>query len=76
MKDDNETKRRFVQTLFNRLMFVYFLSRKGWLSFNGDKDYLNALWQDYRSNAQQTNFYSDRLKLLFFFGLNNPSLLA
>ena len=69
---DDDTKRRFVQTLFNRLMFVYFLSRKGWLSFNGEKDYLNALWQDYRSNAQQTNFYRERLKLLFFFGLNNP----
>ena len=30
---DNETKRRFVQTLFNRLMFVYFLSRKGMAQF-------------------------------------------
>ena len=41
--DDTEAKRRFVQTLFNRLMFVYFLSRKGWLTFEGDKDYLIAL---------------------------------
>ena len=73
---DDETRRRFVQTLFNRLMFVYFLSRKGWLSFKGDKDYLNALWQDYRSNAIQTNFYRDRLKLLFFFGLNNPQSIG
>ena len=70
--DDKDTKRRFVQTLFNRLMFVYFLSRKGWLSFQGDKDYLNALWQAYRADAVQTNFYRDRLKHLFFFGLNNP----
>ncbi len=75
-EDDDETKRRFVQTMFNRLMFVYFLSRKGWLSFNGDKDYLNALWQDYRSDATQTNFYRERLKLLFFFGLNNPQSIG
>ena len=25
----------FVQTLFNRLLFVHFLSRKGWLTFDG-----------------------------------------
>ena len=31
--DEDEDKRLFVQTLFNRLMFVYFLSRKGWLAF-------------------------------------------
>ena len=70
--DDTEGRRRFVQTLFNRLMFVYFLSRKGWLTFKGDKDYLNALWQDYRSYSEQANFYRDRLEHLFFFGLNNP----
>ena len=69
---EEEEKKLFVQTLFNRLMFIYFLSRKGWLTFGGDKDYLNALWGDYRSNPDQPNFYSDRLYHLFFFGLNNP----
>ena len=67
-----ENRRSFVQTLFNRLMFVYFLSRKGWLTFNGDADYLNALWRDYQANSGQTNFYNERLRHLFFFGLNNP----
>ena len=66
----------FVQTLFNRLMFVYFLSRKGWLSFGGDKDYLNALWRDCRERAGDENegggFHRDRLRPLFFGGLNNP----
>ena len=70
---ENENKRRFVQTLFNRLMFVYFLSRKGWLTFKGDKDYLNALWRDYQATeGEHKNFYVDRLRLLFFEGLNNP----
>ena len=67
-----ENRRSFVQTLFNRLMFVYFLSRKGWLTFNGDADYLNALWRDYRADSDQANFYNDRLIPLFFAGLNNP----
>lgn len=69
----DEDKHVFVQTLFNRLMFVYFLSRKGWLRFNDDKDYLNALWKDYEANPSQTNFYRDRLSHLFFAGLNNPN---
>ena len=71
-QEESEDKRLFVQTLFNRLMFVYFLSRKGWLTFKNDKDYLNALWKDYAAQDDETNFYNDRLYHLFFFGLNNP----
>ena len=66
----HEACRLFTQTMFNRLMFVYFLSRKGWLLFNGDTDYLNALWKDYQSGSDD-NFYNDRLAPLFFAGLNN-----
>ena len=68
-----DAKRRFVQTLFNRLMFVYFLSRKGWLRFNKDSDYLKALWQGYGTGLGDSNFYRDRLRPLFFSGLNNPN---
>ncbi len=68
---DAESKRRFVQTLFNRLMFVYFLSRKRWLTFKGDREYLNALWRDYRDRGG-ANFYKERLWPLFFQGLNRP----
>ena len=45
--EEQENKKLFIQTLFNRLMFIYFLSRKGWLTFRGDNDYLNALWRNY-----------------------------
>ena len=74
-ESEQEAKRLFTQTLFNRLMFVYFISRKGWLSFNGDKDYLRALWRDYAGRAGsvdgEPNFRYDRLRPLFFGGLNN-----
>ena len=71
-EDEQESKKLFVQTLFNRLMFIYFLSRKGWLTFRGDKDYLNALWRDYEAtDDEDKNFHVDRLRLLFFDGLNN-----
>ena len=63
---------QFTQTLFNRLLFVHFVSRKGWLKFNGDTNYLNALWQDYKASPSSTNFYRERLRTLFFDGLNNP----
>ena len=71
-KADQEDKHLFTQTLFNRLMFVYFLSRKGWLKFNGDTDYLNALWRDHQSNPSYGSCYTTRFQPLFFSGLNNP----
>ena len=71
-RSEEEEKRLFVQTLFNRLMFVYFLSRKGWLTFKGSNDYLNALWTDYCADPLRADFYTDRLRPLFFAGLNNP----
>ena len=53
-------------------MFIYFLQRKGWLDFRGDRDYLKALWNDYRQNRRETdNFHLSRLRTLFFAGLNN-----
>ena len=74
-ESEQEAKKLFTQTLFNRLMFVYFVSRKGWLSFGGDRDYLGALWRDYAANASgsegEPNFRYDRLRPLFFGGLNN-----
>ena len=71
-EEEQEKKKLFVQTLFNRLMFIYFLSRKGWLTFGDNNDYLNALWRDYQAgDGDDKNFHVDRLRLLFFAGLNN-----
>jgi hypothetical protein len=43
-----ERKRLFTQRLFNRIMFLAFIQKKNWLKFNGDSDYLNALWRAYQ----------------------------
>jgi hypothetical protein len=77
---ESDARRLFTQKLFNRLMFIIFLERKGWLTFAGRPDYLRALWQDHalekrareKRAAPDANFYRDRLKLLFFAGLNTP----
>ncbi len=71
---DDEERRLFCQTLMNRLMFLYFLQRKGWLVYNGDADYLNALWRGYAATPTQERgggFYRSRLRLLFFTTLAN-----
>ena len=70
---DPEQKRLFTQRLFNRLMFIAFIQKKGWLKFDSQADYLSVLWGAYkRDHSKKTNFYQDRLKLLFFSGLNTP----
>lgn len=69
-----ERKRLFTQQLFNRLMFIAFIQKKGWLKFDSQRDYLTALWEAYaHENSSKTNFYCDRLKLLFFSGLSTPN---
>ena len=60
--------RDWTQRLFNRLLFLRFLEKKGWLEFDGSHDYLRALWQAPR-DANQT-FLRDRLHWTFFHGLN------
>ncbi len=58
----------FTQTLFNRLMFLRFMERKGWLQFGDDKkNYLRAL-HDAGGNGKKS-FYKGRLCPLFFEGL-------
>ena len=71
---NQERKRLFTQRLFNRLMFIAFIQKKGWLKFNSDADYLPALWKAYqRDNSSEKSFYNQRLKILFFLGLNTPN---
>lgn len=59
--------RLFTQTLFNRLMFLRFIERKGWLEFAGRHDYLRALFAAPPMRGE--SFYTGRLQPLFFEGL-------
>jgi hypothetical protein len=69
--DDEERRRYFVQRLFNRLMFVAFVEKKGWMSLRGRTDYLPALWESYAAGHGEEGFYQSRLKPLFFRGFNS-----
>ena len=64
--------RLFTQRLFNRLMFIQFLSKRGWLRFDGSTDYLPTLFT--RSSGKSENFYRDRLYWVFFYGLGTGGL--
>lgn len=64
--DENERRHLFTQRLFNRLMFLRFIQKKGWLTIDGSTDYLAALWASHGKLKQDgRNFYEDRLKFLF-----------
>lgn len=64
------TRRDFTQRLFNRLMFVHFLSKKGWLTYNDNHRYLRELF--IRSEQDGVDlFFHDRLYWLFFHGLGH-----
>lgn len=69
--EDDTRRRFFVQRLFNRLMFVAFVEKKGWMRLHGRTDYLAALWEAYSAeDSGGEGFYRSRLKTLFFRGFN------
>ncbi len=66
-------KRLFTQRIFNRLLFIRFLEKRGWLTFAGRTDYIRVLWEDYQASRQQGDgFYRERLHPLFFRALAIP----
>jgi len=65
LKDDK--LRLFTQMLFNRLMFLRFVEKKGWLKFGNGRDYLKDLFA--AKGLKGKSFYESRLCPLFFEGL-------
>ncbi|RJQ74159.1 MAG: hypothetical protein C4519_17185 [Desulfobacteraceae bacterium] len=62
-----EDLRMYTQTLFNRLLFLRFIERKGWLEFQGNKDYLRALFS--AGGINDESLFRSRIHPLFFEGL-------
>ncbi|MHC4489198.1 MAG: Eco57I restriction-modification methylase domain-containing protein, partial [Planctomycetota bacterium] len=58
----------------NRLMFLYFVQRKGWLA--EDSEFLETFWKTYDKSSQPKNtFFEKWLKVLFFEAFNNQKNL-
>ena len=66
-----EAKRLYTQRLFNRLMFLRFIEKKGWLTYNGNREYLRSLFEATEAETDE-NFLNDRLYWAFFHGLGTP----
>jgi hypothetical protein len=71
--EGEERIRFFVQRLFNRLMFVAFVEKKGWMRLNGRTEYLPALWETYAAEGGREGFYRSRVRPLFFRGFNTEN---
>lgn len=72
-KADEQTAHAFAQQLINRLMFLYFVQKKGWLS--GDQHFIKNLLGKYHKNSRSANtFYSSWLHPLFFNAFNKKPL--
>ncbi len=69
-KADLRNAHRFAHQLLNRLMFLYFMQKKG--VFGGYKHFMFLFWNAYRDNYEgKDEFYELWLKVLFFEALNN-----
>ncbi|ASJ00335.1 hypothetical protein A3K92_01985 [Thermococcus gorgonarius] len=71
----------FAHTLFNRLMFVYFLQKKGWIvdlstlrkDLKDEVDVKNFVrWLHDQYEEYGGNFYRDYLRTLFLYAMNRP----
>jgi hypothetical protein len=68
---DERQRRWYASVLLNRLMFIYFLQKKGFLN-GGDLNYLQNKLAWSRQQASDC-FFSSFLKLLFFEGFAKPA---
>jgi len=73
-KADYQKCHSFAQQLLSRVMFLYYLQKKGWLKWKDyvpDKKYIKNLWEKYKTYRKKENtFYSDWLSHLFFSAFN------
>lgn len=65
----------FTKILLGRLMFLYFIQKRGWLNCfdgwgSGDKKFLYNKFQE--GKREKKNYFKDYLEPLFFDTLNNP----
>lgn len=66
--NDSDRLHQFSQRLLGRIMFIYFLQKKEFLS--GDSKFLTTCYRVLRANSDDTDYYSEVLEPLFFNTLN------
>lgn len=75
-KSDSKAVRDFFKRMMGRIVFLYFIQKKGWMAVtkneNWDKGNPDYLYQLFKNAQYKELFYSDYLVPLFFDTLNNP----
>jgi hypothetical protein len=70
---DNKTAKGFAQQFLNRLMFLYFIQKRGWL--NNDGHFVWNLVKHYKKIRGTPNgLYKDWLEPLFFYSFNKKPI--
>lgn len=71
---DNRNKQWYTSVMLNRLMFCYFIQKKGFLDTDHDylRNKLNRVRQEQGENRFFKSFYRGFLSRLFHDGLNSP----
>lgn len=79
---DYNNRFSFSQLLLSRILFIYFLQKKGWFKWKDyvqDRGYIKNLWLKYKEwknkYGKQDLFYSQWLSSLFFSAFNKKSHL-
>lgn len=72
--------RNYVKKLLGRLVFIQFLSKKGWMGLKptdawgaGNEHFLHNIYDDYQKNSGNGNFVGDVLNKVLFYSLNNTN---
>lgn len=68
---DDRQRRWYASVLLNRLMFIYFLQKKGFLD-GGNQHYLQDKLSESKNNSGSDKYFSVFLKSLFFEGFAKP----
>jgi len=61
---------RYAHVTLNRLMFFYYLQKKGWIGER--KDFVRWFHQQYEKSDEEDVFHEKWLSALFFEGMNSP----
>lgn len=70
---DKKTAKGFAQQFLNRLMFLYFIQKRGWL--NNDGRFVWSLVKRYKKTGGTPNgIYKDWIEPLFFYSFNNKEI--
>lgn len=76
-KVDDKAVRDFFKRMLGRIVFLYFIQKKGWMAVEKDKNWDEGnpdyLFQLYNNAKYKELFYSDYLVPLFFETLNDPN---